>query len=128
MTVEVELSRAQWRLLLDLRENETVAADGASATTIDALVDRDLAWRDDCGWVHLSARGKAATLLTGQRALLPAPARFVCGTRKVIRRGNTWRVVCATCEGGGTRPHSRYEEARKACVRDSNRPCRCGAS
>ena len=56
--------------------------------------------------------------------------RFVCGTRKVIRRGpSDFRVVCATCEAGGSVRHDTNTQAATAAVRDSNRPClACGAS
>ena len=52
---------------------------------------------------------------------------FVCGTRAVVEKGPyDYRVVCATCgHGGGTR-YTR-EAANAAAVRDSNRPCPCGA-
>ena len=55
--------------------------------------------------------------------------RFVCGTRKVLRRApDDYRVVCATCEKGGTVRHDAYNAATHAAVRDSNKPCRaCGA-
>lgn len=55
---------------------------------------------------------------------------FVCGTRAVVRRGpSDYRVVCATCEAGGTIKHTTKESANKACVRDSVRACKaCGAS
>lgn len=53
---------------------------------------------------------------------------FVCGTRKRIRKGpNNYRVVCATCDGGGTVRYSTPEQAASVAVRDSNRPCTCGA-
>lgn len=56
--------------------------------------------------------------------------RFVCGTRAVTQTvPHTWRVVCATCEAGGTVPHRTKEAAMAACVRDSAKPCRaCGAA
>lgn len=54
----------------------------------------------------------------------------LCGTRKVIRRAvGDYRVVCATCDAGGTVPHRTKEAASSACVRDSAKPCRaCGAA
>jgi len=54
---------------------------------------------------------------------------FTCGTKTVITSpDHTFRVVCATCEAGGSVPHETKEDAMKACVRDSNKPCRaCGA-
>lgn len=72
---------------------------------------------------------------------------FVCGTRAVVRRTvgdypckkyleqfrnwdyRDYRVVCATCGGGGTVRHDNKTKANSAAVRDSGRPCRkCGAS
>jgi hypothetical protein len=59
---------------------------------------------------------------------------FICGTRKVIPgpRFGTWRVVCATCDGGGSVAHHVRGEATAAAVRDSNKPCParrgCGAT
>lgn len=55
---------------------------------------------------------------------------FLCGTRKVIRRGpGDFRVVCATCDGGGTVKYSTSNAASSAAIRDSAKPCRvCGAS
>lgn len=57
-----------------------------------------------------------------------ARREFVCGTRAVLfGRGRYW-VVCATCGAGGTVPYLTAEAAKKAAVRDSNKPCRsCGA-
>lgn len=60
-----------------------------------------------------------------------AMREFTCGTRTVIPgpKPNTWRVVCATCEAGGTVIHETKDSATKACVRDSARACTsCGAS
>lgn len=52
---------------------------------------------------------------------------LVCGTRAVVRRGpDDWRVVCATCNGGGTTRYPTREAANAACVRDSNKPCTAG--
>lgn len=57
---------------------------------------------------------------------------FTCGTRTVVERGDpptAWRVICATCEAGGTVLHRTKEAAERAAVRDSNKPCSsCGAS
>lgn len=56
--------------------------------------------------------------------------RFVCGTRAVVRRGpHDFRVVCATCGGGGSRPYHTRSEASSAAVKSSARPCpvKCGA-
>lgn len=54
---------------------------------------------------------------------------FVCGTRAVwTAPGNTFRVVCATCDAGGSVMHKTREEATKAAVRDSAKSCpACGA-
>ena len=50
---------------------------------------------------------------------------FVCGTRKVVeRRPGDYRVVCASCDSGGTVKHRTCEEAASAAVRDSNKPYR----
>lgn len=54
---------------------------------------------------------------------------FVCGTRAVVQMApSDFRVVCATCDNGGTVKHTTKEAANRACVRDSNRRCTaCGA-
>lgn len=54
---------------------------------------------------------------------------FTCGTRAVHQRGPAdFRVVCATCFGGGTVRHPTDDNAKRACTRDSNQPCsNCGA-
>lgn len=55
---------------------------------------------------------------------------FVCGTRAVVKAGpSDFRVVCATCDGGGTVSYPTRGRANDAAIRDSNRACRsCGAS
>jgi hypothetical protein len=54
---------------------------------------------------------------------------FVCGTRRVLRAGfQDYRVVCASCLRGGTVRHSIPEDAERAAVRDSNKPCPCRPS
>ena len=58
---------------------------------------------------------------------------FVCGTRAVVEVGpNDFRVVCATCNGGGSVRHDTRDSANGAAIRDSARPCpakrSCGAS
>lgn len=57
---------------------------------------------------------------------------FLCGTRRVVKKGAIWAVVCATCRGGGTVPYPTKQLAIHACTRDSGRPCparpSCGAS
>ena len=55
--------------------------------------------------------------------------RFVCGTRRVVRLGlQNYRVVCASCLGGGTVRHAILQDAERAAVRDSNKPCLCRPS
>lgn len=62
------------------------------------------------------------------KAAVERLAIFLCGTRRVIGREGNWRVVCATCEAGGTVRHYDRDMAIKACMRDSIRRCRsCGA-
>lgn len=81
------------------------------------------------------------------------PRPFVCGTRKVVRRDAfpgseitildrtlgtyrvdrvplySWSIVCASCDGGGSRRFRTREEALAQCVKSSGNPCRiCGAS
>ncbi len=58
-----------------------------------------------------------------------AAALFVCGTRRAFRKGpRDFRVVCATCDAGGSVKHATQEGAHSAAVRDSGRACRtCGA-
>lgn len=60
-----------------------------------------------------------------------APRVFVCGGRAVIRmQDDTFRVVCATCEAGGTATFKKLNgsawehTAARAAVRDSNKACR----
>ena len=55
---------------------------------------------------------------------------FVCGTRAVVRvRPGDFRVVCATCDEGGSMSYPSAETANRAAVKMSARPCaRCGAS
>lgn len=53
---------------------------------------------------------------------------FVCGTRAVMRAGpDDFRVVCASCDGGGGTPYTRAG-ASQAAVRDSSKPCPCRPS
>jgi hypothetical protein len=60
--------------------------------------------------------------------IYPGERIFVCGTRAVLKRApGDYRVVCATCHGGGTVRHHFEKSAQQAAVRDSNKPCRCGA-
>jgi hypothetical protein len=53
--------------------------------------------------------------------------RFVCGTRAVPPRrpDGTYRIVCATCGGGGSTPYDTREAATSAAVKMSGRPCQC---
>lgn len=56
---------------------------------------------------------------------------MICGTRATKRLGpGNYRVVCATCDGGGTAKHPTHEAASSAAVRDSAKPCpvKCGAT
>ena len=56
--------------------------------------------------------------------------RYAIGTRAILPRkpDGTYRVVCATCDAGGTIPHRTREDAFNAAARDSNKPCQtCGA-
>ena len=55
---------------------------------------------------------------------------FLCGTRKVERKGpRDWRVVCATCGEGGVLTYPHRSAACDACVNQSTRKCNaCGAS
>lgn len=55
--------------------------------------------------------------------------RYAIGTRAVVRRGTSdYRVVCATCDAGGTVRHPTRDCAMRAATRDSALPCRaCGA-
>jgi hypothetical protein len=66
-------------------------------------------------------------------ALKPVRTGFTCGTRAVVRvRPGDFRVVCATCEGGGSVSYPAPGLANVAAVRDSARPCparpSCGAA
>ena len=50
---------------------------------------------------------------------------FICGTRRAETLAlDDHRVYCATCHAGGTVRHATRDQATKAAVRDSNRPCR----
>lgn len=51
---------------------------------------------------------------------------FICGTRKAIKRGpGDYRVVCATCDGGGTVRYPDASLAASTAIAHSNRPCPC---
>lgn len=54
---------------------------------------------------------------------------FLCGTRAVIPDGLYWRVVCATCHGGGRGARFVHREgATRTAVRLSTQGCHlCGA-
>lgn len=63
----------------------------------------------------------------------PTDRPFVCGTRKAVKRGpGDYRVVCATCDGGGSRRYNTASLAASKAIAQSNRPCPrrppCGAS
>lgn len=54
---------------------------------------------------------------------------FVCGTKKVkkVCEGD-YRVVCATCDGGGATAYPTKEAAQTQCIKRSGSMCRyCGA-
>lgn len=55
---------------------------------------------------------------------------MLCGTRTTQRRGpDDFRVVCATCDAGGSVKHPTHASASSAAIRDSARACTsCGAS
>lgn len=55
--------------------------------------------------------------------------RYAVGTRAYGQAGpRDWRVVCATCDAGGTVRHETQASAGRAATRDSNKPCAaCGA-
>jgi hypothetical protein len=55
--------------------------------------------------------------------------RYAVGTRAVVEKGpREYRVVCATCDAGGTVRYESKDAALRAAIRDSNRPCAvCGA-
>ena len=49
---------------------------------------------------------------------------FTCGGKAVVQRGaNDFRVICASCFGGGTVPHETKDSANRVAVRDSGREC-----
>ena len=57
---------------------------------------------------------------------------LLVGTRRVVERATgDYRVICATCDKGGTVPHRTSKAAGHAAIRDSNKPCParpgCGA-
>ena len=50
--------------------------------------------------------------------------RYAIGTRAIIHRGpRDYRVVCATCDAGGTVRHDTRDKAFTAAARDSAKPC-----
>ena len=61
--------------------------------------------------------------------LYPHYRAMLCGTRKTVKLNpGDFRVVCATCDAGGSRKHPTHDSASSAAIRDSNKPCRaCGA-
>ena len=56
--------------------------------------------------------------------------RYAIGTRAIVTKGaHDHRVICATCDAGGTVRHETRSMAFDAACRDSAKPCRaCGAS
>lgn len=97
--------------------------------TGDACTCRRGIERDNCPACEGTGR---ALDFPAIRAACAEAREFVCGTRRVetsaVRPGY-FRVICATCRGGGTVYHSTREAANAAAVRDSARPCPvgCGA-
>lgn len=58
----------------------------------------------------------------------PDSRPFTCGTRTVRKRApGDFRVVCATCLGGGSSRYMSRTSATSAAVKMSGRPCPCGA-
>ena len=54
--------------------------------------------------------------------------RYAIGTRAIVqRKPGDYRVVCASCDAGGTVHHTTQRRAFRAAARDSARACRaCG--
>lgn len=50
---------------------------------------------------------------------------FLVGTKKVIKDGMEYRIVCATCDGGGSNPYRYRSEAIRVAIRLSGHPCQC---
>lgn len=85
------------------------------------------------GYDKVSAAFQAAVTFDAIRAntapLESDRRRYAIGARAIIWRDRAWRVVCATCDGGGTVAHRTRESASAAATRDSAKPCPvgCGA-
>lgn len=60
--------------------------------------------------------------------MIPTGKRFVIGARAYFEKATgDWRVVCATCGGGGSVKHPTQESAGQAAARDSDKRCSiCG--
>lgn len=59
----------------------------------------------------------------------PRKDESVYGTRRVVRFGNCWRVVCSQCRGGESLNFWTRSIAVRAAVRDMDKPCQqpgCG--
>lgn len=53
---------------------------------------------------------------------------FVCGARATVKAGPyDYRVCCATCDKVSTVFYETVTGANRAAMRDSARPCSCGA-
>jgi hypothetical protein len=52
---------------------------------------------------------------------------FACGTRATVKAGPfDYRACCATCDKSGA-SYETATEANRAVMRDSAKPCSCGA-
>ena len=91
-------------------------------------------------WYFGDARtaARVADRLRGERArkmeTKDEERLYVCGTRRAVPSVETpgaWRVVCATCQDGGTVDYPTKRDAMRAATRDSGKPCPnrppCGA-
>jgi hypothetical protein len=61
----VTLTRAQMRVLKDLRAAGSTPTDNLRRSTIEALTECGLASESTTGWLHIGNNGRAAQLLTG---------------------------------------------------------------
>jgi len=89
------------------------------------------ALRSACAAGEPIAELPSAEALAARAELRMLPKRVsTCGTRAVIQRGlSDFRVVCATCEAGGSVRHWTRDAASHAAGRDSGRACRtCGGA
>ncbi len=55
--------------------------------------------------------------------------RYAIGTRAIVRKAeHDYRVVCATCDAGGSKRYENHAQAFHAAAESSARKCRvCGA-